>query len=195
MEQKTHNMSKYENKIITIPNVMSLFRIVLIPVIVWLYSVKHNYVWAGYLLILSGITDTVDGFIARHFHMVSNLGKILDPVADKLTQGIMLLCLLLRFRMMMVPFVLLISKEIFMSVSGILIIQKTGKVCGAEWHGKAATFLLYVMMMLHVFWYEITPAVSMLSILACTLMIGASFTLYGIRNIKIMKQVNRKKRI
>lgn len=187
MEQKTHNMSKYENKLITIPNILSLFRIALIPVIVWLYSVKHNYVWAGYFLILSGITDTVDGCIARHFHMVSNLGKILDSIADKLTQGAMLLCLLLRFRMMMVPFILLILKEIFMSVSGILIIHKTGQVCGAEWHGKAATFLLYVMIMLHVFWYKITPVASVVSILACTLMIGVSFGLYGIHNIKLLK--------
>lgn len=187
MEQKTNNISKYENKIITIPNILSFFRISLIPVIVWLYGISHNYIWAGYILILSGITDIVDGYIARHFHMASNLGKILDPIADKLTQGVMLLCLLLRFPLMVAPFILLIAKEIFMSVSGILVIQRTGHVCGADWHGKVATCLLYIMMMLHVFWHEITPDVSMFSILACTLMIGISFGLYGIRNVKMLK--------
>ena len=135
----------------------------------------------------------IDGYIARRFHMVSNLGKILDPIADKLTQGIMLICLLLRFRFMIVPFVLLIAKEIYMSVSGILIIQRTGIVCGAEWHGKAATCLLYGMMILHVFWFEITPVVSSLSIIACTLMIGISLGLYGARNIRILKQANENK--
>lgn len=187
MEQRIDRTSKYEKKIITIPNILSFFRICIIPVIVWLYGVENNYIWAGYILILSGITDMVDGFIARHFHMVSNLGKILDPIADKLTQGVMLMCLLLRFPLMIVPFVLLIAKELYMGVSGILVIQRTGIVCGAEWHGKAATCLLYGVMILHVFCYEIAPAASMVSILACALMIGVSFLLYGIRNTKLMK--------
>ena len=187
MEQRIDNPSKYEKKIITIPNVLSFFRLCLIPVIVWLYSIEHNYIRAGYILILSGVTDMADGFIARHFHMISNLGKILDPIADKLTQGVMLMCLVLRFPLMIVPFILLIGKEIYMSVSGILVIQRRGVVCGAEWHGKAATCFLYGMMILHVFWHEITPMVSMVSILACAVMIGISFVLYGVRNVKLLK--------
>lgn len=188
MEQKIDSTSKYEKKIITIPNILSFFRICLIPAIVWLYAVQDDYVWAGYVLILSGITDIVDGFIARHFHMVSNLGKILDPIADKLTQGVMLLCLVLRFPLMIAPFVLLIAKEIYMSVSGILIIQRTGIVCGADWHGKAATCFLYGMMVLHMFWHEITPKVSTVFIIACSVMIGVSFVLYGIRNRKLLRK-------
>lgn len=187
MEQRIENPSKYEKKIITIPNVLSFFRLCLIPVIVWLYSIEHHYIRVGYILILSGVTDMADGFIARHFHMISNLGKILDPIADKLTQGVMLMCLVLRFPLMIVPFILLIGKEIYMSVSGILVIQRTGVVCGAEWHGKAATCFLYGMMILHVFWHEITPVVSRVSILACAVMIGISFVLYGVRNVKLLK--------
>ena len=187
MEQRRNSTSKYEKKIVTIPNILSFFRICLLPVIVWLYGVENNYVWAGYILILSGVTDMADGYIARHFHMISNLGKILDPIADKLTQGVMLLCLVLRFHWMIVPFILMIAKEIYMSVSGILVIQRTGIVCGAQWHGKAATCFLYGMMILHIFWQEITPVVSMVSIIACTVMIGISFVLYGIRNVKLLK--------
>lgn len=194
MEQKTNNASnKYEKKIITIPNMLSFFRLCLIPVIVWLYGIKHNYVWAGYILVLSGITDMVDGYIARRFNMVSNFGKVLDPVADKLTQGVMLICLLLRFPLMIAPFVLLIVKEVFMGISGILIIKKTKIVCGAQWHGKAATCLLYGMMIIHIFWHEITPIVSMFLISACTLMIAISFVLYVARNMKIMKQAKEDK--
>ena len=142
MEQRRNSTSKYEKKIVTIPNILSFFRICLLPAIVWLYGVENNYVWAGYILILSGVTDMADGYIARHFHMISNLGKILDPIADKLTQGVMLLCLVLRFHWMIMPFILMIAKEIYMSVSGILVIQRTGIVCGAQWHGKAATCFL-----------------------------------------------------
>lgn len=187
MEQRRNSTSKYEKKIVTIPNILSFFRICLLPVIVWLYGVENNYVWAGYILILSGVTDMADGYIARHFHMISDLGKILDPIADKLTQGVMLLCLVLRFHWMIVPFILMIAKEIYMSVSGILVIQRTGIVCGAQWHGKAATCFLYGMMILHIFWQEITPVASMVSIIACTVMIGISFVLYGIRNVKLLK--------
>ena len=142
----------------------------------------------GYVLLLSGATDMVDGYIARRFHMVSDLGKVLDPVADKLTQASMLICLLFRFPMMICPLVLLVIKEIFMGITGIWIIRKTGNVLGASWHGKMATSLLYGMMMFHVFWYEISYFASTYSILICTLMIGVSFILYGIRNVKALKQ-------
>lgn len=194
MEQKIDSSTKYEKKIITIPNLLSFFRLCLIPVIVCLYAVKDDYVWAGYVLILSGITDMVDGFIARHFHMVSNLGKILDPVADKLTQGVMLLCLVLRFPLMIMPFILLVAKEIYMSISGILIIRRTGVVCGADWHGKAATCFLYGTMILHVFWHDIPAVVSDFAIIACILMVAVSFGLYGVRNMKILKQSSKEKR-
>ena len=187
MEQRRNSTSKYEKKIVTIPNILSFFRICLLPAIVWLYGVENNYVWAGYILILSGVTDMADGYIARHFHMISNLGKILDPIADKLTQGVMLLCLVLRFHWMIMPFILMIAKEIYMSVSGILVIQRTGIVCGAQWHGKAATCFLYGMMILHIFWQEITPVASMGYIFDFTVMIGISFVLYGIRNVKLLK--------
>ena len=75
------------NRIITVPNLLSFFRFCLIPVIIWSYCVKENPLLAGEILLLSGLTDLADGYIARRFHMISNLGKILDPVADKLTQA------------------------------------------------------------------------------------------------------------
>lgn len=85
-------------QILTIPNLLSVFRILLIPLIVWLYCGKQDYLLAAWVLLLSGVTDIADGFIARHFHMVSDLGKVLDPIADKLTQTVALVCLLTRFR-------------------------------------------------------------------------------------------------
>ena len=88
-----------ENRIITIPNLLSAFRLVLIPVFLWTYCIREEYLVTAGLLLLSGLTDLADGFIARRFHMVSNLGKMLDPVADKLTQAAMLICLVTRFPM------------------------------------------------------------------------------------------------
>ena len=94
---------KYKHKIITIPNILSFFRLLLIPVIVWLYIVKKDPIWTMAVLALSGITDIVDGIIARKCNMVSDFGKAFDPVADKLTQIAMLFCLVSRFRWMLLP--------------------------------------------------------------------------------------------
>ena len=168
-----------QNKIFTIPNILSFFRLCLIPVFMWLYCVEKNYIWTGIILILSGVTDTVDGFIARRFNMVSDLGKVLDPVADKLTQAAMLFCLLTRFPLMIIPLGLMVFKECFMGVTGFLVIQKTGKVFGADWHGKVNTWLLYAMMILHVFWYNIPDTVSRVLIGICVVMMMISLILYG----------------
>lgn len=186
-EQKEQAANKYQKKIFTIPNILSFLRIGMIPVIIWLYLVKEKFFWAGCMLILSGITDTLDGIIARHFNMISDLGKALDPIADKLTQASMLFCLLFRFPLMLIPFIMMVVKEIFMGVTGLLIIKKLKKVPGANWHGKVATWVLYAAMVLHVFWYNIPNTISVVFIALCTFMITLSFMLYGIQRIKALK--------
>lgn len=75
-----------------------------------------------------------------------------------------------------------------MAVTGTLIIRKTGMVPGAAWHGKAATVLLYTVMLLHVFWQEVPPLLSIASIAVCVLMIALSFLLYAIRNLTLLSQ-------
>lgn len=182
------NEQNHDNKILTIPNALSAFRLCLIPLFIWLYCVKQEYIWTGCVLMLSGLTDLVDGFIARRFQMISNLGKILDPVADKLTQGAMLLCLIFHFPFMLVPLILLVLKEIFMGATGILVIRKTGAVYGAKWHGKVATCLLYAMMILHVIWYNIPAVVSNLLIGSCIAVMVLSLILYGTANIKTLRK-------
>lgn len=190
MKVKTATFEKVDTKILTLPNILSFLRICMIPFIVWFYCVKEEFGIAGCILILSGITDVVDGFIARHFNMVSDFGKALDPIADKLTQGVMLICLIFRFPLMIVPLIVLSLKESFMIVTNFLVIQKTGVVPGANWHGKVATALLYSMMILHTFWFEIPKHVSNILIYACAVMIALSFLLYGKKNINTLERKN-----
>lgn len=187
MNSKVNHKHSPQSRILTIPNLLSFFRLCLIPVIIWLYCVEKNYLWAGIILILSGITDTVDGFVARRFHMTSDLGKMLDPVADKLTQAAMLFCLLTRFPLMVLPLGLMVVKETFMGITGLLVIRKTGKVFGADWHGKVTTWLLYAMMILHVFWYNIPVLASRITIGVCVAMMALSLALYGCHNLKAIK--------
>ena len=177
---------KYKHKIITIPNILSLFRLLLIPVILWLYIVRKDPVWTTAVLALSGITDVVDGLIARKCHMVSDFGKAFDPVADKLTQIAMLLCLVTRFRWMLLPLSLLVVKEICAGVLGLLVIRKTGKVYGAVWHGKATTVSLYSMMIVHLIWFNIPAVLSGILIGICTALVVLSAVLYSVQNINIL---------
>ena len=175
--------NKYKDKIITIPNMLSLFRLLLIPVIIWLYIVRQDFVWTTVVLTLSGITDIVDGIIARKCHMISDFGKAFDPVADKLTQIAMLLCLVSRFRWMLLPLCVMVLKEVTAAILGLLVIRRTGKVDGAVWHGKATTVLLYSMMIIHLIWYRIPGTVSGILIGAATAMTLLSAFLYSKENL------------
>lgn len=167
----------------------------LIPVIVWLYCIKKEYVLTAVVLVVSGVTDVVDGFIARSFGLVSNLGKALDPVADKLTQLATLFCLVTRFHLMAIPIVLMFVKETIVGVSGILVIKRTGIVCGADWHGKVTTVLLYAMIMLHIVWYNIGTVASNITIALSTAMMVLSLCLYLYRNINLIKKKAKDKAI
>ena len=180
------NMESYENRVLTIPNLLSFFRLCLIPVIIWLYCVREDSLGTAAVLALSGLTDVVDGRSARRFHMVSSFGKALDPVADKLTQIAMLFCLVSRFPLMLVPLVILTVKEITAAVLNSLAIRKTGKVMGAVWHGKLNTVLLYTTLLIHLLWDEIPAVVSNISIGLCTVMMLISAVLYGIRSVRAL---------
>lgn len=122
--------------------------------------------------------------------MVSDLGKVLDPIADKLTQGITLLCLSSRYKRMWIPFILLAVASAFMGITGLLAIRKTQEVLGANWHGKVNTFLLYAMMLVHLIWYNIPYAVSDILIFLCSIMLLISLVLYAVRNIRILRRKN-----
>ena len=177
---------KYKHKIITIPNILSLFRLLLIPVIMWLYIVRKDPLWTTAVLALSGITDIVDGIIARKCHRVSDFGKAFDPVADKLTQIAMLFCLVSRFKWMLLPLCVMVIKEVTAGILGLLVIRKTGNVCGAVWHGKATTVSLYSMMIIHLLWYTIPGVISGILIGACTALALLSAFMYSRENVRIL---------
>ena len=177
----------FKGKILTIPNLLSLIRILLIPLFVWLYLGEDNVPATAVVLVLSGLTDALDGFIARHYHMVSDFGKALDPFADKLTQFAMLCCLVIRFPRMLWLIIVLCVKEILVASSQLLVIRKTELVLGAEWHGKITTILLYAVMILHLLWLDIPATLSWSLVGLCIGMLLLSGVLYGIRNYRAIR--------
>ena len=179
--------SRYKNKILTIPNVLSFFRLCLIPIIVWLYISKEDYFWTLMVLSLSGLTDVVDGIIARKCNMISDFGKAFDPIADKLTQVAMLCCLVVRFNYMLIPLGMLVIKEVVTGITALMSIKKTEQVEGAVWHGKLTTVVLYLMMAVHLVWFNIPTTVSLIMVGVCIGIMIMSFIMYSVRNIKAIK--------
>ena len=179
--------SRYKNKILTIPNVLSFFRLCLIPIIVWLYISKEDYFWTLMALLLSGLTDVVDGIIARKCNMISDFGKAFDPIADKLTQVAMLCCLVVRFNYMLIPLGMLVIKEVVTGITALISIKKTEQVEGAVWHGKLTTVVLYLMMAVHLVWFNIPTTVSLIMVGVCIGIMIMSFIMYSVRNIKAIK--------
>ena len=187
-----NSYNKYRKKILTIPNILSFFRLCLIPLIVWIYVGKEDYTLAGYVVIFSGITDVVDGFIARRFNMISDLGKVLDPIADKATQGVVIILLATRFPLMLIPIGLGIVKELFMAISGYMVVKKCEIVLCAEWYGKLATVLITIMMGMHLLWPGLNPTLSAILIAVCSVSIVLATVLYAVRNIGYLAENERK---
>lgn len=134
---------KTRNKNLTVPNAISVLRILLVPFFAY-YFIVGKLALAVALLVFSGLTDLFDGVIARKFNQVTELGKMLDPLADKITQGVVALCLAVTIKEIRPVLILFIVKELVMLVGAIVLIKKKKKPCAAQWYGKVATTLFYV---------------------------------------------------
>ena len=176
-----------KGKVFTIPNILSLVRLLLIPVIVYVYVVRQKPLTAALLLLASGATDTLDGIIARKFNMVSELGKALDPIADKLTQIAMVFCLATRFRGIRILLGILLLKEVFVGSTSLIACHKQGRVLAADWHGKLATTVMYAVMLAHLFFPHMPETLSMALSGVCAALVVLSGVLYGIRNISTIR--------
>lgn len=177
-----------KKEVLTIPNFISFFRIALIPVFLWLYCVEENSVLAIAVLVLSGVSDIADGIIARRFNMVSDFGKLLDPVADKLTQGVLILSLSARYPEIWALFFIFAGKEIIMSVMGLVVLDKTDTMNSAQWFGKATTVIFELSMALLLLFPGISSSTADLLFLLCSIMIIFSLVKYLIFYFKLLKK-------
>lgn len=139
------------DRIFTLPNMLSFLRLLLIPLIVYLFE-TDQYWWAFGMLLLSGATDVIDGWIARTFHLVSDFGKALDPIADKLTQIAVLFCLMRQYWWVLAA---LLIKEVTIGILGLIALHKTHRVYSAGWYGKLCTVVIYLSMFVLVLWQPV----------------------------------------
>jgi cardiolipin synthase len=147
------NIAEIFDGCLTIPNLISVIRILLIPVIAVLYY--NNYIWwSVFVIFISGVSDAVDGKIARKFNQISNLGKMLDPIADKFTIFALAIVLFLKFKEAQSEsmqafawvFLLFIIKDVIMIVASVILIALGTRPVAAEIWGKLATFAFYAVM-------------------------------------------------
>ena len=177
------NEKDIKKDIITIPNILTVFRLLLIPVFAYLYmkaETTKTYMIAGGVLILSALTDMADGIIARKCHMVSQLGIMLDPVADKFTQGVLIICLTIRHPEILPLLLLFLVKEIFMAVMGVRILRKKKMLDGALFAGKARTVVLFTGMIALVVFPEIPSVWKTVILIVCAVFMVISLVAYAI---------------
>ncbi len=132
------------DRVATIPNAISLLRLMCVPVFLWLLFGRENRLGAALLLGGLGATDWVDGYIARHFDQVSNLGKVLDPIADKVLLVVGMVAILIDGSVPPVIFWPAIAREVLVAGTTILLGAMGARRIDVSWAGKCGTLLMMV---------------------------------------------------
>lgn len=137
-------------KLKNIPNILSVIRILLVFVFVYVLFALNSPVWAIIVFLVAGATDVVDGYLARRFNWITNLGKILDPFADKLMQCTVLVCLCIKNIIPLWFVIPYFVKEVTTLLIGLIVIKRRNVVVVSKWYGKAAVCLFYATVVLSV---------------------------------------------
>lgn len=129
-----------EDRILTVPNVITVIRLCMLPVFLWLLFAQEDRVWAASILGFLGATDFLDGYIARHFDQVSNIGKILDPVADRLLFFTGGLAIIIDGSIPLWVAWLVLIREVLVSIATVALALAGASRIDVTWFGKAGTF-------------------------------------------------------
>ena len=175
-------LSKFSKKDLwSIPNILCYIRFLLIPVFVVTYiraDHPRQYIQAAAVVFLSGLTDFLDGFIARRFDMVTELGKIIDPLADKLTQASLIFVLVVKYKWMFLLLILFVIMQLFLLIAGLVMLKKGTKLNGAKWFGKVSTTAFYATMLVLVAVPTLKIGITNILMVVCGAFLLLSFLLY-----------------
>lgn len=179
----------------TVPNVLSLIRIAILPIFIVMYIWSRNvdsdamqYASFG-LLALSGFTDCLDGWIARKFHQESEIGKLLDPIADKLTQVAVVICLATQYREFLPLLVICVVKEFLQGLGGLILLSRGCDMRASKWYGKVSTVVFYVCAAAIVLWKDMPENLMIALISLIGLLMLFAFVRYLLLFIRIRKDI------
>lgn len=176
----------------TIPNIMGYFRLALIPVFIWFYlraESPSDLVYCGIVLAVSFLTDVFDGYVARKLNQVTELGILLDPVADKFTQFAVILMLLISNPRVLPMFTLFVIKEGFMLVMGLVMMRRGKKLQKSEMLGKVCTGVMEVSFIIMMFFPQLPEWMEAGLFITSSLCMVASLITY----IRVYIRMSRKK--
>lgn len=166
------------NKNINVPNALSVLRLLVIVPFVFFY-LNDQLVPAVAMLVISGLSDMFDGMIARRFHQITALGQMLDPLADKLTQGAVAICMAIRYPILIPVLIIFVVKEFSMIVAACVLLKKKKNPGPSKWYGKVATVLFYITFILLVVQEAFLHTENDMLIL-CLLILTAVMMLYAL---------------
>lgn len=148
--EKVNTETEGSEMIFTVPNIISFVRLLLIIPFV-LFFLDGEYIYAFSFIVMSGISDCLDGFLARKLNQISELGKLLDPIADKLTLVAVIVCLGTLIPHIFPLVIALVVKDLLMLMGGYYLLRKGITPPAAKWYGKVATVIFYISVVTIVF--------------------------------------------
>lgn len=170
-----------------IPNILCYIRILLVPFFVYLYL--SDYYWQSALVLIAAtLTDVADGYIARHFDMITDWGKFIDPVADKLMQFSMLVVVAFRQPLILIIIIEYILKEVILLIVGLFIYHKGFNLNGANWAGKLCTIVFDTTMFLLIFFPNLPKSTIIGFICLVSVFLVIAFFSYLSAYIKLYKE-------
>ncbi len=176
-----------------IPNSLSVFRMLLIPAFIYTFFAFPDNLWiCAIIWLISSLSDIADGIIARKFNMTTQLGRILDPTADKLTQVTVIICLTIKNPRIFLLLSIFFIKELLMLIGGITLYKKGIQIRSAKWFGKATTVIIFfvtsalvLLQDLPEVWVYVIESVAIVAVLF-------AFVMYLIEYINIVKEETKK---
>lgn len=184
-----------KKEILTIPNLLSLIRLLCCPIIVLLYHFYKESWITALVIIFAGLTDVVDGFVARKFNMVSDFGKFFDACADKVTDAILFILLVKRNSLFIAATAILVLREGMLLIYGFYALKVTEQVKGSRWYGKICACLIYAVVLSMMFFTNMPKVLeNTFIIIMCVAMI-ISMILYIINYHKTLNSDERKNEI
>ena len=174
-----------------IPNCLCYLRIILIPIFLHRYFLagsKEDYYICATILIISGLSDFLDGYIARHYQMITDFGKVIDPIADKLTQFTVAFVLVYTYSWMWLLLLIIVLKDGMLALGGLYLYEKGAKVQGASWWGKISTAIFDVVAIVLIGIHIPNSIFATISIFVCIVLI-LSLVLYAKQLLSIYKEL------
>ena len=144
------DMKIHKEDFLLLPNILTYIRFILVIVFILVYmnaKTPGDYLVSAIIIVASGITDVLDGFIARHWNMISDLGKIIDPIADKAMQFSMMFCVCVKYRGVIILVIIYAVKEIISAIVSAYLFTRGKHLNGAMWCGKLCTVILFLVML------------------------------------------------